>query len=269
MADPTDAEEMTLLQSKRNATRYQILIGIAEHQPAVSQQEIANAIGITAQAVSDYLRDLVDDDYVVKHGRGRYEVTKDGVDWLISQTDNLREIVDYVSEEVIEQVQIETAIATTAVEEGQRVTLTMRDGVLHATPGRSGTATAIAVTDADAGQDVGVTEFEGMLDYAPGTVTILHVPSVKEGGTHDVPDSAVTDALADHNLVAVAGTEALVTVRDADHEPDIRFGTADGVAEAASKGLSVLLVATTDQLSRHTGQLREQNIGYEVVEATT
>ena len=32
-----------LLRNKRNATRYQILVQIAERQPAVSQQEIAPA----------------------------------------------------------------------------------------------------------------------------------------------------------------------------------------------------------------------------------
>ena len=99
-----DPEEFGVLRSKRNATRYQILVQIAERQPAVNQQEIADAIGITAQAVSDYLQDLVDHGYVNKHGRGRYEVTKEGVDWLISQTDELRQFIEHVSEDVIGQV---------------------------------------------------------------------------------------------------------------------------------------------------------------------
>ena len=103
-------EEFGVLRSKRNATRYQILVEIAERQPAVNQQEIADAIGITPQAVSDYLQDLVEQDYVVKHGRGRYEVTKEGVDWLISQTDELRTFVEHVAEDVIGQVDVETAL---------------------------------------------------------------------------------------------------------------------------------------------------------------
>ena len=77
--------ESDVLASKRDATRYQILVEIAERQPAVSQQEIADAIGITSQAVSNYLQELVENDHVEKLGRGRYEVTKEGVDWLISQ----------------------------------------------------------------------------------------------------------------------------------------------------------------------------------------
>lgn len=269
MADPTDPGELGVLQSKRNATRYQILVEIAERQPAVSQREIAEEIGVTAQAVSDYLGDLIEESHVRKHGRGRYEVTKEGVDWLITQTDDLRSFVDYVSEQVIEEVEIETAIASAGIEEGQHVSLSMHDGILHARPGESGGATAIAVTDAESGEDVGVSEFQGMLDYAPGEVTLLSVPPVQEGGSDAIAADTVAELLDTHDLVAAAGVEAIVAVRSANAEPDVRFGTVDAVPEAASRGLSVLLVATTDRLSQHTDPLREQNVGYEVVEAAS
>jgi len=110
MAEEPQAE-VGVLRSKRNATRYQILVEVADRQPAVSQQEIADAIGVTAQAVSEYLRELVDQEYVEKHGRGRYEVTKEGVDWLITQTDALRGLVDHVAEDIVGQVEVETALA--------------------------------------------------------------------------------------------------------------------------------------------------------------
>jgi len=266
---PTDGEEerADVLRSKRDATRYQILVEIAERQPAVSQQEIADAIGITAQAVSDYLQNLAETGYVDKQGRGRYEVTKEGVDWLITRTDRLREFVDHVTEDVVGQVDVETAIATTAVCEGETVSLTMHEGVLRVTAGGTGSATAVAVTDADAGRDVGVTNVEGIVDYDLGTVTIVSLPRVTEGGSTAIDADRVVDLAADHDAVATAGTEALVAVERAGVDSDIRFGTVPGVREAAAKGLDVLLVATTDTLSRHTDELREGNVGYELVEA--
>lgn len=256
-----------ILQSKRDATRYQILVEIAERQPAVSQQEVADSIGITAQAVSDYLQGLVDDSYVEKHGRGRYEVTKEGVDWLITRTEELDAYLSHVSEDVVGGVEIETALATGDVEAGQRVSLSMRDGVLRATPGDVGSATAVAVTDADVNEDVGVTDFDGVVDYELGQVTILSVPQVRDGGSREADAGSIAERAAATDLVAVAGTEARAAVRRADVTPDLRFGTQEGVREAAMRGLDVFLLATNANLSPHTDALRDQGISYEVVDA--
>lgn len=267
MSERSDGEDASnVLQSKRNATRYQILVEVAERQPAVSQREIADAIGVTSQAVSDYVKDLVDQGHVRKHGRGRYEVTKEGVDWLIGQTDELRDYVRHVSEDIVGEVDVDTAIATTDVEEGSPVSLSMRDGILRATPGRSGTATAVAVTDAAAGTDVGVTDFEGVLDYDFGKVTVVSVPEVREGGSGAVDLGDVVEWDASHDLLAVAGNEALAAARRADREPDVRFGSTDAVREAATKGLDVLLLAVTSEVTTHTDELREQNVRYEVID---
>jgi putative transcriptional regulator len=265
-----DAESGTsgVLRSKRNATRYQILVKIAERQPAVSQQEIADDIGITSQAVSNYLQELVEQGHVDKHGRGRYEVTKEGVDWLISQTDALRSFVEHVSEDVIGQVEVESALATAPIAEGEAVSLSMRDGYLRATPGDAGTATAVAVTHADAGQEVGVTDFEGVVDYDLGTVTVVSVPTVRNGGSRRVAAGRVAQLAAEHDLIAVSGTEAAAVAHDATLVPDLRFGTEEGVREAATKGLDVLLLAVVGSLSAHTDKLQDGSIGYEVVDAS-
>ncbi|MFB6169950.1 MAG: MarR family transcriptional regulator [Haloarculaceae archaeon] len=259
--------DLRVLRSKRDASRYQILVEIADRQPAVSQQEIADAVGITAQAVSDYVQDLVERGYVEKHGRGRYEVTKEGVDWLISRTDDLQAYADYVAEEVIGQVDVDTAIATGDVAEGDRVTLSMREGVLHATPGATGSATAVAVTGAVAGQDVGVTDFEGLLEYDPGTVTVVALPEVREGGSRAVDPERVVDLHESHDRLAVAGTEAFAAAARAGLDPDVQFGTAEAVSEAATLGLDVLLLSVTTRLSTHTDRLRENGVSYEVVDA--
>jgi putative transcriptional regulator len=269
MQDADAAEDTSVLRSKRSATQYQILVEIADRQPAVNQQEIADAIDVTPQAVSDYLKGLIERGHVEKHGRGRYEITKEGVDWLISRTDSLRDLVEHVSTKVIGQVETETAIASTAIEEGQTVSLTMREGTLHAMVGDTGGAVAVAITDAESGRDVGITDVEGVVEYDLGAVTVISIPRVQNGGSDAVETVDITDLAATHDLIAAAGTEALVAARTAGIELDARFGTQHAVQEGAMRGLDVLLLATTDELSAHTDMLREGSISYEVVDTTT
>jgi putative transcriptional regulator len=266
MAGTDDGDGSGVLRSKRAATRYQILVGIAERQPAVSQREIADEIGITAQAVSDYLQGLIEEGYVRSPGRGRYEVTKEGVDWLIGRTDELRAFVGHVAEDVIGQVEVETALATARIEEGDAVSLSMRDGVLRAAPGSDGSTTAVAVTAAGPGRDVGVTDFQGVLDYDLGRVAAVSIPRVQDGGSAAVPASTVRDHAAGCDLVAAAGTEALAAAAAAGIDPDVRFGTPQAVSEAAARGLDVCLLAVADELSTHLDRLRDEGIGYEVVD---
>jgi len=126
MTDSDRATPPEVLDSKRDATRYQVLVEIAARQPAVSQTEIAEAIGVTSQAVSDYVRDLVEHEYVEKEGRGRYTVTKEGVDWLISRTDSLEAYLNRVSSDVLGSVDVDAAIAMDDIAEGSDVGLLMR-----------------------------------------------------------------------------------------------------------------------------------------------
>jgi putative transcriptional regulator len=267
MPESDDGREVTVLRNKREATAYRILVEVARRQPAVSQQEIAGAVGVTAQAVSDYLSELVEEGHVRRGGRGRYEVTKEGVDWLISRTDALREYVEEVSTTVVGGVEVDAAVATAAVGAGETVTLSMREGVLHATPGDADGATAVTVGAASAGEDVGVTDFEGVLDFEPGAVAIVSVPRVDDGGSRAIDADLVDEYAAENDLLAAAGVEALVAVRRADREPDLRFGTPAAVREAATRGLDVALFAVTTAVSEHTSELREAGLGYEVLDA--
>ncbi|WP_323171272.1 MarR family transcriptional regulator [Natrialba sp. PRR66] len=255
-----------VLDNKRAATRFRILVQIAERQPAVSQGEIAEEVGVTSQAVSEYIRELVDDGLVEKEGRSRYRVTREGVDWLFHAADNVRRFADHVTGDVLAAMSEDAYIATDDIEEDDTVSLSLEDGLLHATPGGDGPATGIATTDAEAGTDVGVTSFEGVMELEPGSVTVLQVPSVRTGGSRAIDAATVTDACDDAELVVATGVEAVVACRRATVEPAVTFAVGEVAADAAEHGLDVTAIATTDAVGRVTDALRDADVAYEVLE---
>jgi putative transcriptional regulator len=158
-------------------------------------------------------------------------------------------------------------LATPAIRGGGAVFVTVQDGVLRTVSGETGNATAVAVTDAEAGSEVGITNVEGVVEYDLGTVTVVSVPKVQNGGSSAVDPDRIADLAGGHDLVATAGVEALAAARAAGVDVDIRFGSAAAVQEAATKGLDVLLLTAADQLSKHTDGLGQHNISYEVLDA--
>jgi putative transcriptional regulator len=252
------------LEDKRTATRLRVLVEIADRQPAVSQGEIADAVGVTSQAVSEYIRDLVDDGFVEKEGRSRYRVTKEGVDWLFREVKAIRRFTDHVTEDVLQSVQEDAALATERVEAGETVTLSLRDGLLHATPGDEGPATGVATTSAEAGADVSVTGFEGVIEMSPGSVTVLQVPRARRGGSRAVDADALAAAVENADVVVAAGVEAVVALRRVGWEPAVAVAAGAVAAAAATTGRDVAVVASADEVGRVTDTLRDSDATYEL-----
>jgi putative transcriptional regulator len=252
------------LADKRTATRLRVLVEIADRQPAVSQGEIADAVGVTSQAVSEYIRELVDDDLVTKEGRSRYSVTKEGVDWLFQEAKSLQRYADHVTSDVLGSVQEDTAIATDSIEAGQVVTISVQDGLLHASPGESGPATGVATTDAEAGTDVSVTSFEGVIDMSTGTVTVAQIPPTRDGGSRVVDTDHLAELCDAVDLTVAAGVEAVVSLHAIDRDAAVTVAAGEVAAAAAAVGETVVVVASTDTIGRVTDALRDGNVSYEV-----
>ncbi|GAB7018313.1 DUF7839 domain-containing protein [Halostagnicola bangensis] len=255
-----------VLDNKRAATRFRILVQIAERQPAVSQGEIADDVGVTSQAVSEYIRELVDDGLVEKEGRSRYRVTNEGVDWLFTAADDVRRFADHVTGDVLDAMSEAAYIATDDIEEGETVTLSVQEGLLHASPEEEGPATGVATTDAEAGTDVGVTSFEGVMELEPGSVTVLQIPAVRTGGSREISDEFVSETCDGPDLVVATGVEAVVACRQAGTAPAVNFAAGEVAADAAERGLEVVAVVTIDSVGRVTDALRDAGVAYEVLE---
>lgn len=150
-----------VLQSKRESSRFQILVEIAAHQPNLRQKEVAEKLGVTPQAISEYIKELVADGLVTTDGRMRYRITKEGVEWLLENAAELKRYARVVMEEIISHVSVWTAIAESDLAEGERVSLEMRGGLLYANKKEGIDASGVVISEAVTGEDVASQTCEG------------------------------------------------------------------------------------------------------------
>jgi predicted transcriptional regulator len=123
---------MEILRNKNLATRFQILVEVASSGPNIQQRDIAGKLDITPQAVSEYVRQLVDEGLIASDGRSKYRVTSKGVNWIIKVLRELRNYDTFV-EQAVTNISMCAAIADADLIKGQKVGLEMKDGLLIAT----------------------------------------------------------------------------------------------------------------------------------------
>ncbi len=254
-----------ILRSKKESTRFQILVEIASHQPDVRQKEIADKIGITPQAVSEYIKDLVQEGLLFSDGRVRYRVTKKGVEWVLERAVEIKKYARYVMEDIVSHISVATAIANEKFKKGQTVSLVMDNGLLYAGSG-GGDVTGVTISDAREGEDVGVTDLKGMIQLAEVKITICKVPRVERGGSRSVDLQALKKHSKDKTYIAAIGVEALIALRKINIKPDILFGAKDSVVEAAFHGISSLVVSVDEEVPSLLSRLEAQGLSYEVVD---
>jgi putative transcriptional regulator len=255
-----------ILKSKKLATKFQIMVEIAARQPNIQQKDIAPRLGITSQAVSEYIRELIKDGWLSSQGRSRYKVTKEGVDWILQMSRQLHSYAWIVSK-VVADISTTTVIADSDLSVGQPVSLYMKDGLLFASDVISDKgAKGIAITEAEKGQDVGIGNVEGVVKLEPSKVMIGKVPTVQNGGSRSTDLVRLEREVKEARLVGALGMEALVALRQIGIKPDYVHGVREATIEAVYCGLSFLAICSEDKVSILVQRLEEENLHYEIVD---
>lgn len=254
-----------ILRSKNLATKFRILLEMASRQPNVQQKAVAAKLGITSQAVSEYVKELMRDGWLGSQGRSRYKVTREGVDWILRMTRELHSYTSFVSK-VVSDISTSTAIADSDLSEGQSVSLHMKGGLLFASALISDKgARGRTVSEARRGEDIGVSNVEGVIGLKMGEVTIGKVPNVQGGGSRDTDLARLKAEVEKADLVGVVGVEALVALKNAGARPDYRYGVREAAIEAASCGLSFLVLCAEDEVPGLAQRLEEQGLEYKML----
>ena len=251
----------SILRSKREVSRLQILVEIAEHQPAVRQQEIAEKMGVTPQAISEYIRELVEEGMVSASGRGNYEVTKSGIEWVLANAESLESYARHIRRDIIQQVSVWAAVAAENLKTGDEVGMFMKDGFLYAgKPPLSAMGTVIA--DAKAGEDVGVARLNGIIDHHEGIIHVCKVPRIQHGGSRNVLKDPLLKIIGNTGLVAAVGLEAWIALNAAGRKPDLFFGAREGVIEAAFHGIDCTIVIVDEEFTDFLKRLESVELQY-------
>jgi putative transcriptional regulator len=255
-----------ILKSKNLATKFQIMVEIAAHQPNIQQKDIAPRLGITSQAVSEYIRELIKDGWLSSQGRSQYKVTKEGVDWILQMSRQLHSYAWSVSK-VVADISTTTAIADSDLSVGQPASLYMKDGLLFASEVISNKgAKGITATEAKKGQDVGICNIEGVIKLEPAKVMVGKIPNVQDGGSGSTDLARLKREIKKARLVGALGTEALVALMQIGVKPDYTHGVREAIIEAAYCGLSFLVVCSEDKVPILVPRLEEENLDYEIVD---
>ncbi|MEK6977674.1 MAG: MarR family transcriptional regulator [Candidatus Hydrothermarchaeota archaeon] len=255
------------LQSSKVSTKFQILVEIAKNQPNVRQMDVAKKLGITPQAVSDYVKHLIAEGFVSSEGPVSYQATKKGIEWVVRGAEELRNYARFINEEVVTNISVWSAIAARDLVEGEKIALGMRDGLLYAGVDGEGPM-GTTISGAKAGEDVGVANLSGIIEFERGTVTICRVPRVRRGGSLGVDYKRLKAELEGRRLVGALGVEALAALRKAGREPDTFFGVKEAAIEAAQHGVNPLVVGVDDEIPFLTNRLEKEEVNYNIIDVT-
>jgi putative transcriptional regulator len=257
-----------LLRSKREVSRFQILVEITEHQPSVRQQEIADKMGVTPQAISEYIRELVEEGMVSASRRGNYEVTKSGIEWMLSNAESLESYARHIRRDIIQQVAVWTAIAAEDLKSGDEVGVYMQAGYLYAAK-KPMAATGSVVVDAKKDEDVGIAHMNGIIEHHDGVVHVCKIPRIQHGGSRRVQRDQLKEIISSAGMVAAVGLEAVIALKSSGRKPDLFFGAREGVIEAAFHGIDCAIVIVDEEFTDFVKRLETVKIRYVIHDLIT
>jgi predicted transcriptional regulator len=262
-----------ILRDLAHSSRVLILLEL-RHKPAKTLKPIAEALSLTQQAVSGYVGQLEDDGLVARTD-GLLRLTPKGEALLQAEVDALKAFVDRQAREL---VRLETcvAIASAPVHKGTKVYLHMARGRLTAALTRTSPSWGVALEAAAKGREVLVGDLHGIVEIERASLTLIEVPSPREGGSKAI-DPLWLDKVAhddEHGVVAAldeAGEGALAGSRRPWH---FEFAPAASAAAAVARGAhptylggpeTVALLVAALEASKAEGRL--PGFSYTVVKA--
>jgi len=239
-----------LLRDLKKNTELVILSELLRN-PSIRRKDLADRLGVTEQAVSQYFSSLEEQRLITSSGRGNLKPTVKGRQMLQEGLYGLRDEIDGILRE-IELIDTCLAIADAPIKARDEVGLVMKGGKLYAVPGMPAASKGIARNDAVEGSELLVSNLEGVVELELGRLLALQLPSESSGG------SKVADIEHGKSLVrdfrydlSVAGDliGEIVAHRIGLYDKLVVHAPVESAISALSKGLNVIYLGTRESIS--------------------
>lgn len=254
-----------ILRNLKRNTELLILVELLK-SPSIRMKEMADRLGITIQAVSQYISVMKKQGLLKEHADA-LRPTKKGMQVAQEHFTNLKGFVDDTlrSIAVIDRT---VAIAGKKIEKNQSVGLVMEDGLLMAFPGLEASSTGKSLERAAEGDDILVGQLEGIVDLELGRLLVIEAPSEMEGGSKSADIARTKDRIDEFSpglLVAGDTIGSALLMKTSGEFFTIHAPVASAMS-ALSKGVDVVFSGThesVDQLLHAISTLRKES-GYEI-----
>ncbi len=235
-------------------------------RPSARLKELSAKLGITVQAVSQYLSAMRKEG-LVREDVGQIRPSRKGMQLLQEHFTSLKGEVDGIlrSISVIDRC---VAIAGKKLSKGDKVGLVMDDGMLMAYPKQKSSSTGEALEDADEGDDVLVGKLEGIVDLELGKLLLVEAPSELEGGSKHVDIERTKQRIDDFSpglLVAGDTTGASLLMKTSGEFFTIH-APIESAMSALSKGVDVVFCGTHETVDGIVEAVTElkRSTGYDI-----
>jgi len=253
------------IRDLRKNTEMLILVKLLR-TPSVRMKDVAAELGITVQAVSQYISSMKRKG-LLSVRTGRPAPTRVGVQSVQEHFTSMKSEIDGILRK-ISVIDTCEAIAGKRIEKGQAVGLVMEDGMLLAYPNRKSSSRGVAAESADVGDDVLVGSLEGIVDLELGKLLVIETPSELEGGSKNANPVRLRQVLDSFSpgLLVAGDVVGAATLMKASGEMFTIHAPIESAMSALSKGVDVAFSGTSDSVVRMldtVSELRKQT-GYEV-----
>ncbi|MEM0344041.1 MAG: winged helix-turn-helix transcriptional regulator [Thermoplasmata archaeon] len=235
-------------------------------RPSARLREIASSLGITVQAVSQYVSEMKREG-LLSERNGSLRPTRKGMQMAQEHFVGLKEQVDSVLRR-ISVIDRCVAIAGKRIKKGQKVGLVMEDGMLMAYPGMKSSSTGVALEDCEEGDDVLVGHLEGIVDLELGELLVLEAPSEVDGGskTADIRRARERIESMSPGLLVAGDTTGAALLMKASGELFTIHAPVESTMSALCKGVDVVFCGTRESVDRLLAAVADlkKTSGYEI-----